>query len=368
MKTRTRISLPGLLFLLLTIFTGLYLYQNLKKEEYTSFTQAKGAAKHNQYLALEMLLTELTYSVNSLRNEDISLPENNNAVVFISDKKIYQNTEHLNELAFWVNNGGSLIITAYFPGKNADDIQLFPDVDIYSGTGTEVKIDDNITVNFEHDLDISHTGVLSSSYETSWQLVDEHGVHAASYKVGSGNIVVFNNLAMFNNHNISNKDHAEFLISLLNATQVKNFIHIQLPRNKDFTDLIKAYPFPFYLLSLLLILSVWYFWGHFGPVKGYLLLKEKLFITHLQYTGKYLWQHGDIERLYTDLFNQALSQILLKHPDWETKSDEEKINMIMKKTELDTDAIHQTIFYKAEHNKYKFLTFSRNITIIRDSL
>jgi len=365
---KARVSLPGLLFLLLSVLTGVFLYQNLKQEEYSYFTAAKGAAKYNKYLALEMLLTELTYTVNSFRHEDISLSKNNNDVIFISDKKIYQNAHHLKDLVTWVKNGGSLIIVGYFPGKTGDDLQLFPDIDIYSGTSAKIKGDDNITVDFEFELDISHTGVLSSSYKTNWQLVDDHGVHAASYRIGNGNIVVFNDLNIFNNHNISNKDHAEFLASLLSATTVNNFTHIQLPRDKDFTDLVKAYPFPFYLLGLLLILSIWYFWGYFGPVKGYLLLKEKLFITHLQYTGKYLWRHGDIEMLYLDLFNQAKSKILLKHPDWETKSDEQKVKIITDKTELDSKAIYQTLFYKPEHNKYKFLTFSRNITIIRDSL
>jgi len=365
---KTKVSLPGLLFMLLSLLTGVFLYQNLIQEEYTSFTAAKGAAKYNKYLALEMLLTELKYPVNSYRHEIISLPKDNNVAVFVSDNKIYQNAHHLNELVSWVNNGGHLIIAGYFSNKAGDGLQLLPGLDIYANAAAEIKDDKEVSIDFKYDIDVSHTGIFTSSYKTLWQLVDDHGVHAASYQVGNGNIVVFNSLNIFNNYKISNKDHAEFIVSILNTTSVKSFSHIQLPRDKDFTDLVNAYPFPFYLLSILLLLSVWYFWGYFGPVKEYVFYKEKLFITHLQFTGKYLWRYGDIEKLYLDLFNQAQSRILLKHPDWITKTDEQKVTMIADKTGLDTETIDQTLFYKAEHNKHKFLTFSRNITLIRDSL
>ena len=365
---KTKISPPGLLFFLLSILTGLFLYQNLIEEEYTFYTPAKGEAKYNQYLALEMLLSKLEYNIDSHRHEIIRLPENKNGVVFISDKKIYQNAIHLKNLVSWVNNGGRLIIAGYFPGKNGDDLQLFPGLDIYSAPGTDIKHADDINIDFKYDLDLKHSGTFSSSYDTHWELVDDHGVHAASYKVGNGTIVVFNSLNLFNNYNIANRDHAEFIVSILSKSTVKSFMHIQLPRDRDFADLVRAYPFPFYLLGILLFLSTWFFWGYFGPVKEYMSFKEKLFVAHLQFTGKYLWRHGNIEELYQDLHDQALSKIILKHPDWTTKSDEQKIEIVADKTRLDKEAIYQALFYTTEHNKHKFLTFSRNITLIRDSL
>ena len=366
MKAKTPLLI--LLILSLSALIILFLFQNLKEEEYTTYTSASGEARYNKFLALEMLLKKFNFSVTNRRNSDFTLPDPGKSVVLISDNKIYHNEQYQYALLNWIKKGGNLIILSHFHKEAGEKYQILPETDIYSEWVEHDIEDDDITVFENFQLTISHDSVIDSSYDSLWQLKDAHGTHAAGYQIDKGTLTVFNDLSLFNNYQIADHNHAGFFISLMKKLNALHLTHIQQPASKGLSDIYAAYPLPFYLLAILILFSAWFYWGHFGPVKKHIYTKEKLFINHLQYAGQYLWRYASSDELYNAVYQQAIDNIILKHPDWNTMSDIQKTDMASAKSGLDSKTVKETLFFRTEKNEHNFLLFCRHITLIRDSL
>jgi len=368
----TKRSISGLLIVLITVIIITFLLKFLVKEVYTEYSSPKGEAKTNNYLAAEHFLKYYKINIKSINilTKSFDYPDSSEAAIIISSHKIYQNTALMVELFNWVEGGGKLILSGYSNIQSDKSIQLFPGKDIsLKRSESTVDTELQITLFDEHYyLDLYHFSILESTYPVSWLIEDEHGIHAAAYEIGKGSLVLFNDLYLFNNANIGNKDHAKLLLAIMHDLSISELIHILRAENKSLLNLLSDYPLQLVIFLSVIFLFLWQRWGYFGPVRDYLINDKRAFLDHLKSSGLYLWKQGDKNVLSKELHDDFVSVIINVFPEWNDKTEDERISCLSSHTGISENIVKQTVNYKGDSNKSSFLTLSRNITLIRNKL
>ena len=364
-----------LLTLLVLLIVAGFLLKFLKQEEYSYYTNPKGEARYNSYLAAQMLISKYNFTSQTLKNSfaDVNAIPNDQSIIFISDDRVYQQQTLLNDLTAWVRKGGYLLLPVTSRAKASQLANIIPGLDVeFNKMALEKEAREAVGVfdflGKQYSLSLDRSIHITTKSSTYWKIEDQHGVYAIAIKSGAGAVLVFSDLSIFNNKNIANNDHASLFLDILVSVGNKNLLHILYPKNPSTFDVVFSYPLTLVLFVLVIMIFFWLNWGFIGPINKTQGKGQATLYSSLRFAGQYFWRNVPKSDLYHMLLQELENEIEYKYRDWQNLVLEKKIAYLIRVTELPQALIESVYTPPIKRNKSHYLEFCTNIQKIRNRL
>lgn len=317
----------------------------------------------NPYLALERMARQLGWESESVEDYRLfsDLPVSTDVVIALHLPPD-TNTQRAAEMWAWLNAGGRLITTAesVFELDSVDDLlvgrlgvrgyQL--DVANDSGSGVYDRTDGGLDVvdapderrpavvdfrsNAQRIADVSGNAKVLSR--------DLYGARALSYEIGQGSVIVFVNMSFWENHTITERDHAYLLSLMLPVTATKVWIMYGNGMPNLLQWLGTHGPHALISSGILLIALLWSRFNRFGAVLHEQPRQRRAFADHLRARAHFAWMLGQGDALLAGPRRAVEQRAALSIPEWSQQTLPERARIAAGRCGVNSDDVEFALY------------------------
>lgn len=322
-----------------------WFYTHFEQVTETVETGFQGKARYDSLLAAEYLLTRLGTTVltaNTMTDLKSKLKLQDLLLLVQNNKPLKE--EQATQLIRWVTTGGHLIMTTNTIHEEND----------HTSNNNDAMLKAIHVFRYQNDLDDSTLEPVPPT-EISWaatplqvafqpnyrlqgtysnpsqEISDQYGTHLLTYHVGNGIITVLSDFEFIKNDAIGNYDHAQFLWHLVNLEQPVTrvwFMQLSSPYDRRPLHTKKDNTASLWqvlwlnqwvvLLSTTMLLFIWLWFAsrRFGPILPNPPQTRCRLLEHLEASGNFLWQHGQVQTLLHRTRQALLTRLHAVYPDW----------------------------------------------------
>lgn len=322
MKTRL---IVGGVALALAIGTVVWWNKTFVRVPAKVWTGPSGEARLRQFLAAERFAERMGLAAKELRalpDVDALAP---GGVLLMPRHRQVLDTQRMDRILAWVQNGGHLIAEAEALGV-AD-----PLFDLLAVRRVEAPpLSNPLTVPLADGaaLKVLLRGRLGLEPPTGRLLIraaSGESVRLASFSRGRGVVTVSESLDFARNSQIGDQDHAEFLWRLMRATPATHLAVYWQPIQLSLWGFLRENAAAVLAASLaLLVMWLWRIAPRFGPVAPDAPPARRRLLDHLRASGRYYWALNLRERLLIVARDAALRRVLRAQPEFATAPPRER--------------------------------------------
>jgi len=373
MRSRTTTRVLLLIGLALLVFLGWGLYSSIEFYEETEQTAGSIRAQRNPYLAAQLFMQES--GIDAVEADSLIGLNTLEGVttVLITDANQVVSPRQLEQVLNWLENGGTLIVTAN-SFANSDDLLLekfnvevqWPERDDDSDDVTDdgdpsiseslreinkqieegkiqeigqTKVDEiSLTrIDFGNDIGIleiefdsyrilTHPHIEgeeaddSSPQPFSWSSSD-YGIHMMQFDVGEGLLTIISDPTIWTSSRIGDYDHAYLLWVLSSENGDFAILH---PALRDSLWVLMSRNAPELLIALALTIALW-LW-HLGHRFGRIMPRDtdggRALSEHFSATANYLWHRKASDKLIEPVRQQILRRASFLLPEFAGASND----------------------------------------------
>jgi len=400
MNNSTQILL-SILFLVVSLATGYWFYNNFAWVEEEKEVGFQGIAKTNKLLAAEFFLRKMGIPARQVNGlvafRDLPSPGH---TLLIATQRETLNKGLSQKLLTWVRSGGHLIVEARFlpdeteqDDKDKDNISkntkqtsvndpLLEELFVFSTTSkgdedskeipvafflSSVVQDTVVQVNFPYQR------ILQSAPATPppvWLVEDELGTYLMQFSLGQGLLTVLSSTVMFSNDEIAKHEHARFLHYLVQ--QQEHNAGVWLIRADDMPALWEWLwdnaGYAMLCLSILFLLWLWRAPLRFGPQLNDRQTERRSLLEHIQASGYYRWHENQSGFLLARVQEALWEKIQISHPVIRRENLLQAYAMLEEITGIKEVLIKQALTPVKSIKEREFTKIVRMLEIIRKHL
>lgn len=384
----------GISLVLIAGATGLF-FTLFEKKETTRHFGYSPEARQNDLLAARRFLKRMGIPAESMATPSpaSTLPPTSD-VILLATKRLTVDKRTQDILLEWVRNGGHLVLTArsdtvtdgfldFFERFNEVESEgdLFLETlgvetihqsadseerEDYDGTGVAFPAtDDFVWADFNLELR------LQSKHERFQSLAgDQDGDFVLTGRLGTGQVTVMSDRRILHNRKIGKKDHARFLLELVNLGHypAKVWLITEDDMPGLYAWLWKHAHEAVLSIILLLILILFSVSRRFGPVLDITPPTRRRLLEHIQASGWFLWRHRHYEQLLTGMQNNLKHEMAIKHPGIQEMGASAAAARLTGFVDMTAEEIQQALGMIEVHNKEGFTTTVRLYERLRKQL
>lgn len=375
---RARPWLVVVLLMTLSGWGGYWFYRNFELVSDKVHVGYQGEARYNSLLAAERFLNTKTSPAKSMSSL-VGLPLSNGTLV-IPTERYEIGPQQANALLGWVRAGGHLIVIP----ADASATENRPAQDwLLSGLGVRSVINsakarepfvptnvdipaasDFMQVSFKPCTTLAYRGKENHSASAA-----DMGGHMLRYHLGRGFLTVLSDADFMLNSSIGRYDNAAFLWYL---THDQHPGEIWLIYGGDMPPLWKwlgtnAWPV---LVSAALLLVAW-LWSssrRLGPVRAAAPLARRRLLDHIEASGRFLWQQGQLAKLLNGTRAALLRMLESRHPALASLPREALTMQLAELSNTTPGAIQKALFEQHAPNETEFTDAIILLETIRKTL
>jgi len=394
--------------LLLSCLLGYWFYNNFTWVDENKEVGFQGIAKTNDLLAAEFFLRKMGVLVQQVNGlvalRDLPSTEH---TLFITTQRETINKELSNYLLTWLKSGGHAIVEAkYLPDselkndkkksknseKNAElDDELLKEWSLFAMDSNSDKKNEGLPVrvlldnsSFNKSLNINQynkeievnfpfnktLNTPASRLAAIWSVEDETGQYLIQFSVGAGLLNVHTSTLPFNNEQIADYDHAQFLHYLVQ--QPGHNAGVWLIRVDDMPPLWqwlwdKAW-YAMFSLSLLFIVWLWRAPFRFGPILNDTQMERRSLLEHIRASGYYRWHNDQSGYLLEQVQNRLWTKIQKSHPAIRRDNQLQAYKMLEDITGINETLITEALLKTDKINEHDFTNKIKLLELIYQHL
>ncbi len=373
MRSRTTTRVLLLIGLALLVFLGWGLYSSIEFYDETEQTAGSIRAQRNPYLAAQLFMQKS--GIDAVEADSLIGLNTLEGVttVLITDANQVVSPRQLEQVLNWLENGGTLIVTAN-SFANSDDLLLekfnvevqWPERDDDSDDVTDdddpsiseslreinkqieegkiqeigqTKVDEISLTRIDFDNDIGILEIEFDSYRIlthphiegeevddsspqpfSWSSSD-YGIHMMQFDVGEGLLTIISDPTIWTSSRIGDYDHAYLLWVLSSENGDFAILH---PALRDSLWVLMSRNAPELLIALALTIALW-LW-HLGHRFGRIVPRDtdggRALSEHFSATANYLWHRKASDKLIEPVRQQILRRASFLLPEFAGASND----------------------------------------------
>ncbi|MDX1515472.1 MAG: DUF4350 domain-containing protein [Woeseiaceae bacterium] len=375
---QTTVVLLGILAAVLIATWFFSTHEKVTREEYVGYS---GHARYNDFLAAEMLLTELGYEASSRSSftPEAWLPDTTDTIVSRVSTS-FSVPGQRETLQWWVNNGGHLVL---FPSPEDADVndeflELFgyrlyaPDYDFDDDGSSDRELEyETLEADYSIDLAYAYYRIESlEGVENTATLTDRWGTIAVRRQYGDGIVTVIARSSFFENDFLESQDHARFFLDTV-AGHIKPgqvwFIYAAA-----FPALWKliwdSAPYAVFAGLALLLAALWAVIPAAGPKIRPQPAVRRSIVEHIRAAGRFVWR----QRGAGDLGDSAVTALVhdaeRRHPGIGRLPRQQQARVIAKITGRDPEAVFDVMNQAGDHRHRFFTQQMATLQSIRNDL
>jgi hypothetical protein len=317
----------GVLALMLAGATGLYFLTH-KEVEKEVRVPPSGEARHNSYLALERLLQQFNYDVDTVRR--LAEPTSHTKTIILAEPSYDFSPEQVDGWATWVENGHHLILAQPSSSDDEKTAPLLPRLG-FSSTSDETE------TLWPEDIDeqqLASDGAEEMNFSVSWNADDldwlvrssEEAVIAVSRPHGSGRATLVQDAAIFNNDRIGKGEHASLAVQAVAlSTEIDSDTDsdigastvtiVRYGERQSWMFYVLGHTWPFVAVVLAaLLLAIRSGRSRFGPQLADPPRERRSRREHIDAVGRFLWQQGSVATLIEATQKALLDELEHRRP------------------------------------------------------
>lgn len=283
--------------LLLLFATGCE-YEEVKRP-----TGYKGKARLNPWLAVERFCGQLGYEVESLPSW--KNPEWTDAVCFVP-AELLNSRGFIERMDEWVVEGGHLVILCDYSQAEWNDWSEYNNPVTRIEEPLEEFLEESGIKLITSMVGRPENEILSFNQKFGKQVYKIEGGSLTRVKIGDekpndifiskkkgeGRISVVTDARMFRNRGIDQKEHASFLIALINADDREGVVNFIRGSGISLMDMIGRHLWPLLIgLGVMLVFWLWKSMARFGPLEAAAAPSPlRGYDHHLEALGDFQWR------------------------------------------------------------------------------
>jgi len=371
---------------LLTVLAGVLFaswfftyHEKVFKTEYVGYS---GEARVNDFLAAEMLITELGLEADSRAKLVPTdwLPAQYDTLVVNASEPISFGAE-LDALTAWVSSGGHLVLLP--PQRDTE----FADIILgYFGFVLEpLEIDETEDdeqddsdsegeeETFDYIIDLDSTMVRIHPHDdvvASATLSDDDGLIVARREWGDGYVTIVANAWYFSNYNLDEYDHARLLMDI-----VAGYVEA----GKTWFIYNTAFPSLWQLIwkhgsyvvlgfAACLLLWLWSRAPKFGPSVGPDSLARRSILEHVRAAGNFAWRNRSAADLVESSTIAILHEAERRHPGISRLAPQAQAHQLARMTGMSDSFIFDALFNQDHTRHREFTRLMKVLQRIRKNL
>ena len=338
-----------LLVLAATLFAAWFFTTHEKRVRH-EFIGYQGEARINDFLAAELLFSELGIEAESQSSLTPSewLPESSDTIVSRLSTSIALQSER-NLLTSWVNDGGHLVLLPAAQESGVVDeflVELgFRLVEIERNENDEQDaIEDRDSGDYEYIVDLENTRYrieTPGDYTLSAMLSDDLGMIVARRNWGGGYVTIVANENYFTNFLIDQSNHARLLMDTV-AGYVepgKVWFIFESTYPSLWQVIWNNAPYVVASLAIVLLLWLWSIMPMFGPAIRPEAAVRRSIIEHVKAAGHFVWRNHGAKALAGSSTAAIMHEAESRHPGIGRLSAEKQARQIARLTGLSPQEI-----------------------------
>lgn len=310
----------------------------------------------NPYLALERLATQLGWDSEGVADYRLfsDLPPSTD-VVIAQSLPPNTNLQRTAEIMAWLNAGGRLItaapMTAFEPERGGVSLAEHLGVRGYYLDGTGMDNTDRDEGKLDTvDMQTERRSAVVKFWSATSRIVDVSGnakilsgdlfgARALSYNIGRGSVIVFVHLRFWENHAITDYDHA-YLLSLVLPTAASK-VWIMYGRGMpNLLQWLGTYA-PHALISagFFLVALLWSRFNRFGALLHEQPRQRRAFADHLRARAHFAWMWGQGDALLAGPRRAVEQRAALSIPEWPKQALPERARIAAGRCGMNSDDV-----------------------------
>ncbi|MEO1037289.1 MAG: DUF4350 domain-containing protein [Pseudomonadota bacterium] len=350
-------------------------HERVTGAEYTGYT---GAARYNELLAAELLLTELGHEAESYASLDASqwLPEVTDTIVARLSVQL-GSAESGIALIDWLEQGGHLVLLPPEQNSTATDDFLWRlgfsfaeptaiSADNYddASEGADEVSDYNVNrvairFNVETRGNVQGAATLTAGGDTI----------VARRAFGNGYVTVVGG-SYFINPQLDEMDHGKLLLDVVSGyiTSGKVWLIYDEAFPALWELIVANIPFVAASAAALVLLWLWSVIPKFGPRVAIEHHERRSIIEHIDATGAFSWRHRSEQGLVGAAVNALLHAAERRHPGIGRLAPKDQARLLASITGHDAQDILDVLTQGVEHRPRDFVRRIRTLQTIRNEL
>ncbi|MEM9479971.1 MAG: DUF4350 domain-containing protein [Verrucomicrobiota bacterium] len=340
-----------------------------------------GEAKRNPFLAAQRLCEESGYFAET-QLTTIDLPDHYTTLVLSSESVPSGRAAQM--IADWVAEGGSLIYflegaSRFHDDEEVDlaqfdrDWQEEPDplLEILEVRAVDSK---DGSTEFEFGGDVFEVAMPSDVvFEADWVYDDEdffgHRDKVFEFLYGEGLVYLVSDARPFRNRQIGKKDHAAFLMRLMEETENYSVVFVIGAKISFFAMLVSRGWMVLLPVVLALGLWIWKSLPRLGPTLPDDPVSGRKFSAHIDTLGKFLWRQRSSLALLAPVRRRLSARLRVSDArGGEGRLDEAHLASLSDRTGLSVERLDSALQGDPGREPARFYQMSRDLQTIEKSL
>lgn len=366
---------------------ALWFRANFEQETKKVMVGFRGEARRNPWLAAERLLDRMHLPASDLREYDGLRKLEPNSVLVLPQGRQTLSESLRARIVEWVQRGGFLVVEAEHPSIRDPLIEAFgvkrvEDAHNREADGHHKRAGGISRNNGEFDVKANHIdrdsldltlvrlpgSALTSLVwmEADFSLVSErawfragtdYSANILMLREGDGNVVVVNDLDFATTGEITELDHAQFVVELARFAQRSGpVIFFINPGQPSLMKWLRTHAWaPISAAALAVLLWLWKNIPRFGPVAPDPERARRRLLDHLRASGRFLWATGQGGRLLEVSREACLRKISRALPDFETATVSTQASRLIRMFGISSEQAQQILSPQAPGKMLHFM-------------
>lgn len=378
MKLRRDMIWPIIALLLLG--AGAWWWFATMKQVSQAIPHESEAATKDPLLAAKRWLRHNGWAVQSADTLDVALPQlAHSKTLLVLERDGFITAATGNALLDWVDEGGLLILPARklppaqrkpgdLDGRDAIEDLLQTGLNYGNKTERKARYPVQLPGGSRPLLIDSPLPPLSTEADgpsPDWQ---DEGGNIMLFSHGEGRIVLLNYGLRFDNHQLRELDHAEFLLQLLRLQSEQGAVMLVqgLSMPPWYLALWHYFSHSLIALALLIIAVLWWAIPRFGPLLPEPTTERRALLEHIDASGRWLWRSASgRERLLLAMRAAALAQMQRRAPGLLRLERPALLHRLSRQTSLAESTLANALHGQASPQAAEFTQQIRTLQTLR---
>ncbi len=393
---------------LVIILWGTYFLKTHEKRITTKIDYSNPLAQYNDFLAAERFLQRLNIPTKTLIGREFLLkPPSKFGLLIVPKIDPDLSQDKIDALWQWIENGGQIITTInnnFKDDKKQSQTGFLARLNIQNISKYDYILDHKTLETCDIPTEKNHSAkeivdnmkiTKEEQYSSTWNKEIEIPIHFEKFSIetytpqllfdpdkkaqwgirmfddayfllhyqhGKGAITVLNNLHLFKNNTIHEKDNA-LLLALLADNTKQVWLLLDTNAVSIFTLLQRNLPVFSLLFCLSLGLLMWQHRRYTGPTKYLTDHKRHNLMDHLYASVNYRWNIDKNAKLLQQNQKSVEQHWLRRYPIMQQQNKHQRSQWIAKYSQLNAPDIEQALYHSAEHTA-DFIQYSHLLQIL----